>query len=150
MIPSQLTATLPHPIGLNDTYKIGRGRFYMAAPARKWQQDAFILMRAAGWRPLPEGLYWLHLTATLFTVRHDIDSPVKTMLDVVASVLEVDDSSIGSLVVTKGAAMSKDDQRLDLLVKIYEVDDKADWASRSLAAIPNHAHRLLNPSIMEV
>lgn len=148
---AEYSAALPHPPGINATYRVGRfagsSCVYKTAPARTWDQDAFLLLRAAGWKPLPEGAYWLHVRCTLFTCRLDIDAPLKATLDIVAAALGVNDSCIGSLLATKVPATSRADQRLELLVRAYAVDDKADWASRSLAAIPSHKHRLLNPSI---
>jgi len=124
----------------------GSSRVYKAREAVRWDQDAFLLLRAAGWKPLPEGKYWVHLRCTLFTCRLDIDAPLKAVLDIVASALEVNDAYVGSLIATKVPVKVKTDQRLELVARIYEVDDKDDWASRSRAAIPTYESHALNTS----
>jgi len=138
------------PIGVNAIWRAGRfagsTRIYKTPKARAWDQDAMLLLRAAGWKPLPGGEYWLALFCTLHTRRHDIDSCLKLTLDAVAAALEVDDANIGFLTASKVPATSTADQRLELVAKIYEVDDRDDWAERSRAAIPIHETRLLNTS----
>jgi len=143
-------ASLPHPVGVNAIWRAGRFagscRIYKTPPAVKWDTDALFSLRAAGWRPLPEGKYWLHLNAVLYTVRHDIDSCLKLTLDVVAAALGVNDGCIGSLLVTKVSVKTKVDERIELVAKIYVVDDRDDWAARSRAAIPIHESRLTSTS----
>lgn len=77
----ELTAILPYPPGVNRIWRIGRGRggtpvsrIYKTAEAAKWDEDAAFLLRAVGWRPLPEGRYWVYLTCILSISRHDIDT----------------------------------------------------------------------------
>jgi len=146
----EYTATLPHPIGVNAIWRAGRfagsTRIYKTPKARAWDQDAFLLLRAVGWKPLPEGEYWLALFCTLHTRRHDIDSCLKLTLDAVAAALEVDDANIGFLTASKVPVKAKADQRLELVAKIYSVDDQDDWADRSRAAIPMHESRLTSTS----
>jgi len=139
-VPRELMATLPHPPGVNTIWRTGRGRnglvtkVYKTAPAVQWDQDAVLLLRAAGWQPLPPGRYWLALGCVLHTVRHDIDSCLKLALDVVAAALSVDDGCIGALSVAKIAAKSRADQRLELVANIEPVADPEGWADRSRQA----------------
>ncbi len=151
-IPRELTATLPQPPGINATYRAGCGRYgavtrvYKSASATTWDQDAILILRGQGWKPLPAGRYWLCLCCTVFTCRLDIDAPLKALLDVVAAVLEVNDACIGALSVTKIPVKAKADQRLELVARVYPADDPDEWAARSRAAIPIHETRLARTS----
>jgi len=105
-MPAEYTAILSHPVGVNSLWRAGRSRagtatIYKTAAARAWSDGALLELRAAGWRPLPEGAYWVHLSCVLVTCRHDIDSCLKQGLDVVAAALEVNDGCIGSLIASK-------------------------------------------------
>ncbi len=139
-IPDELTAILPAPPGVNSIWRTGRRRdgvsirVYKTPRARAWDEQAILLLRAAGWRPLPPGLYWVALCCTVFTCRLDIDAPLKALLDVVASALGVDDACIGALSAVKMPATARADQRLELQVRIYQVEDKAEWEAHSRRA----------------
>lgn len=137
---------LHHPPGVNLIWRTGRGRVYKSASAVKWDQDAMILLRAAGWRPLPPGHYWLALGCVLHTVRHDIDSCLKLALDAVAAALGVDDACIGALSVAKVPVGTRAEQRLGLVARVYPVADPDEWADRSRRAVPAHESQSLNTS----
>jgi len=140
----ELRATLPLPPGINHTYRAGRGRHgdcarvYLTPAAREWTQSALLTLRAAGWRRLPTGMWWLSLDVTLVMIRHDIDAPVKALLDVVAAALGVDDRQVGHLDVIKVRAGSPADKRLEVFVRAGAVADLEEWNARSLSQGGTH------------
>lgn len=131
MLITTVSATLPHPPGINATYRSGRGRWYKTARARQWQQDALLLLRAAGIRTLPAGSYWLALALTLCTVRLDADAPLKLVIDTVAEALGIDDRCVGLFVVRKLPVRSRAAQRLHVGLCLHAVDGVGQFTTLS-------------------
>jgi hypothetical protein len=96
----ELEATLPYPAGgVNRLYRSDRGRVHKSAAARQWQQEASATLKASGLRPLPPGDWRIRLDYELFACRGglDLDSPIKTLVDVVAAGCRVDDRHLAEL-----------------------------------------------------
>lgn len=123
----QLRVMLPPPPGINATYKVGRGRFYKAPCAAKWQEDAILLLRAAGFRPHAAGVYWLDVLCVVYTAGLDVDAPAKLVLDVLSTALDIDDKWVAHIGMVKIPA-DRDGQYLELFATIRPVADAAEWA----------------------
>ncbi len=123
---------------MNRIWRVGRSagstRVYKAAPAVQWDHDAVLLLRAARWRTLLPGCYWLALSLALHTRRHDIDAPLKLALDAVATALDIDDACIGLLTVVKLLMLARAAERLDLRAVVHPVagTEARDCQSASL------------------
>lgn len=135
-----LSATLAHPVGVNGLWRYARAgrnvvRVYKTAEARAWEQAALLDLRAAGFRTLPEGVYWLAIDLHLYTVALDLDAG-KIVLDTIAVALAVDDRWVGELIVHKTRVHHRAEQRLDVRVRIVPLEDPAEfncWTARSTA-----------------
>ncbi len=114
--PAEFTADLPHPVGINRTYRSGRHGWYKTAPARAWEDAALLALRAAGFRPLPAGEHSIHLDLVLRTRRLDLDAPLKLVIDVVAKALDVDDRCVQALRVEKVVVGKREEQGLEVHV----------------------------------
>lgn len=116
--PADLTADLPHPVGINRTYRSGRHGWYKTAPARAWEDASLLALRAAGFRPLPPGEHSIHLDLVLRTRRLDLDAPLKLVIDVVAKALGVDDRCLQELRVQKLVVARPAEQSLEVRVSM--------------------------------
>src|SRR3972149_8241758 len=92
----RLEVFVPGPIvGLNQTYKTGRGRFYKSAEATSWASAAALIIGAeAGEASWFDGGADFSLSLTLSRIRHDIDAPLKLVQDVLADKLGFDDERV--------------------------------------------------------
>lgn len=115
--PHVYEATLPLPPSINRTYAFNAAqkRFYSNTVAKQWKQDAYDLLMAAGWQPLPVGPWSLTAQLGMYVVRRDIDSGVKITLDVACSRLEVDDVTIRRLEIDR-YPVSRSKERLELVI----------------------------------
>lgn len=118
-----LSATLPHPPGINATYRVGQRRFYKSNAARDWEQAALLTLRAAGFRTLPPGVYWVGVAVDLYTIALDLDGPLKLLLDTLEAALGVPDSRVGALMMHKTRVHHRADQRLDVRVVVVPLED---------------------------
>lgn len=117
--PRLFTATLPLPPSINRTYAFNseQKRFYSNPAVKQWKQDAYDLLMAAGWKPLPHGAWLLSAYLVMYVVRRDIDSGVKITLDVACNRLEVDDACVQRLEIDRYFVARRQEERLDLVVR---------------------------------
>lgn len=119
--PVLIRARLPHPPGINATYRAGQGRVYMTPAAKAWKDAAVLLLRAAGARSQPPGEYRLGVHLALCTRRLDLDAPIKLALDAIATVLGLDDRCIDCLTMVKVEAATPAAQHLDVSVIVERI-----------------------------
>lgn len=94
--PRVYEVCLPLPPSINRTYALNgtQKRLYMNPAPKQWKQDAYDLLMAAGWIPLPAGSWSLTVQLRMFVHKRDIDSGLKLILDTVCSRLEIDDARV--------------------------------------------------------
>jgi Holliday junction resolvase RusA-like endonuclease len=110
-----LTARLPHPVSINRMYKTTRtGQFYVDPRVKLWKLEAARHCLLAGWKPLPPQTA-LAVELTLYTHRHDVDAGIKATLDLIQSVLGVDDRYVTRLLATR-VQVAKEAEHLDVAV----------------------------------
>jgi len=129
--PIELRAVLPPPPSINATYRSGRGVWYKSVRARAWEEEALLLLRAAGFQAQPLGSYWIGVELTLWTCRLDLDAPIKLVLDTVEEALGINDRWVGRLTVTKLLADHLADQRLELRCEARSIAGKQDFNALS-------------------
>ncbi len=113
------TATLPLPPSINRTYAFNAAqkRFYSNPPVKQWKQNAYDLLMAAGWKPLPPGNWTLaiHLVMHIPEPR-DVDSGSKVIQDVLCRRLGVDDRYVFDFRAQKVVTPAKRDQHFQVWV----------------------------------
>lgn len=129
---TELHAILPHPVGINGTYRIGRrpnGQpvLYKSARASSWQDDALLYLRRAGFRRLPPGHYFVALHCGLFTKRLDLDAPLKLLIDTVAEALGINDRDVGALTATKIHGPRGSEERIELKALVIPMTSPTEW-----------------------
>lgn len=145
--PKVFRATLPHPVGVNRTYRIGYNRktrkytFIKSKKAGSWEDAALIVLKGSGFTQQPEGMYWCSIHLTLYTSRLDIDSPIKATLDLIMKALSreelrgntkkvysgVEDRFNGELVVHKVFVTPQAEQRLEVEVEVWPIKTKKEF-----------------------
>ena len=127
------------PGGVNHLYRYVRAgptstRVYKTAAAVGWEQESGLLLRAAGFRPLPAGAYWIGLQLVIHTTRLDIDAPIKLVIDAICGALAVDDRYVGALRVVKLPAKPAE-QRVEVCARIEPAADRETFTALSEACI---------------
>lgn len=143
-----LYAVLPHPPGINRTYRSTRGgRWYKTDSAAIWQEQAALHLRLAGFKPQPAGTYYLSLSLVLVTCRLDLDAPLKLAIDAVSRALCVDDRWLGTLAAVKLPATGQDDQRLEVHCRIERVSDAVGFRARCQAELERETSMLVGGNL---
>lgn len=110
--------TIPLPPPLNATYKYGKGKYYKVKEVRDWEEEAGweIKRQVKKSKPLTENIY---VCLAMFLKRdRDIDSSIKTVLDLLQSLrIYSNDSQVTFLNVRK--ELDKKTPRMEIEVQTF-------------------------------
>lgn len=121
----ELQCTLPYPVGgVNRLYRSDRGHVHKSARARQWQAEAAAILEAAGLRPLPEGDWGVRVDYDLFSIRADIDSCIKSLLDSIEAA-GIPDGLVTELRGRLRRVRHRCDQRLGLRIIVNRIAEEA-------------------------
>lgn len=81
------------PPGINQTYRIGNGHMYKSREANDWAADAAMVIGSAAVDWVDESEYY-EICIELHNDRHDVDAPIKLVIDTVAAKLGFNDNRI--------------------------------------------------------
>lgn len=89
------------PVGINASYKSGKGHFYKSKYA-KIAQEAMAWEIRSQYRGKPlEGHVGLNIDLILSTDRKDIDGPIKSIMDAMQGIIYENDNQVKDLHLTK-------------------------------------------------
>jgi len=116
-------AVLPLPPSVNHMYARQRRGVYLTPKARQWWSDALIVLRQAGFHPLPVGRYRVSLELHFYLAyRSDASNRIKFAEDAIAGSLGLNDRDVFDGRWHKTVTPRIKDRRLELSCTVVPVE----------------------------